>query len=161
MKAVESVAVVLERKLGSTIAEWLRCVNLIPELANVALNDTDRTGHLPQLFRDLIARLRLDRDAEPPFSIVAAEHGKARFAQGYSVSMPVEESRRLQVSTFGTPQLHQSKLGQDKVLLDVMVIADEADRQLTQIGEQLHGGPTGSLVFPRAIPCSYRRRKYS
>jgi len=132
LKAVESVAVVLERELSSTIAEWLRCVNLIPELANIALSDADRTGHLPQLFKDLIARLRLDRDAEPPFSIAAAEHGKARFAQGYSVSMLVEESRIFQVSTFGTLHVHQSKLDQDKVLLDVMVIADEADRQLTQ-----------------------------
>jgi hypothetical protein len=132
LKAVESVAVVLERELGSTIAEWLKRVNLIPDLTKIALSDTDRTGHLPQLFRELIARLRLDRDSEPRFSIAADEHGKLRFAQGYSVSMLVEESRIFQVSTFGTLHLHQSKLDQGHVLLDVITIADEVDRQLTQ-----------------------------
>jgi hypothetical protein len=132
LKPVESVAGVLERELPSTIAEWLRCVNLIPDLAAIALSNTDRTGHLPQLFKDLIARLRLDRDSEPPSSIAAAEYGKARFAQGYSVSMLVEDSRIFQVSTFGTLHTHQSKLDQDQVQLTVITIADEADRQLTQ-----------------------------
>jgi hypothetical protein len=132
LKALESVAGLLERELGSTITEWLRCVNLIPELTNITLNDTERTGHLPRLFRDLIVRLRLDRDAKPPFSVAAAEHGKLRFEQGYSVSMLVEESRIFQVSTFGTLHHHQTELDQDQVLLDVMTIADEADRQLTQ-----------------------------
>jgi hypothetical protein len=83
----------LEQELGGTIAEWLKRVNLIPSITNIALSDADRTGHLPQLFKDLIARLRLERDAEPPSSIAAAEHGKVRFAQGYSVAMLVEESR--------------------------------------------------------------------
>src|ERR1700704_1575561 len=120
----ESVAAGLERELGPTIAEWLRQVNLIPHLTNIVLSDTDRSGHLPQLFRDLIARLRLDRDAKQPFSFAAAAHGGMRFAQGYSVSMLVEESRIFQVSTFGTLLLHQSKLDQNQVLLDVIVIAD-------------------------------------
>jgi hypothetical protein len=132
LKAVDSVAVILERELGSTIAEWLRRVNLIPRLTKIALSDADRTGHLPRLFEDLIARLRLDRDAEPPFSIAAAAHGKTRFEQGYSIPMLVEESRILQVSTFGTLHNHQGKMNQNQVLLDVITIADEADRQLTQ-----------------------------
>jgi hypothetical protein len=132
LKAVDSVAVVLERELGSTVAEWLRRVNLIPDLTKIALSDADRTGHLPQLFEDLIARLRLNRDAEPPFSIAATAHGKTRFRQGYSIPMLVEESRIFQVSTFGTLHNHQGKLNQNQVLLDVITIADEADRQLTQ-----------------------------
>ena len=80
LTAVESVAAIHERELASTIAEWLKRVNLIPDLTNISLSDADRTGHLPQLLKDLISRLRLDRDAEPPFSIAAAAHGKMRFA---------------------------------------------------------------------------------
>jgi hypothetical protein len=132
LKAVESVAGVLEREFGSTIAEWLRQVNLIPHLTDIVLSDTDRSGHLPQLFKELIVRLRLDRDAKQPFSFAAAAHGGMRFAQGYSVDMLVEESRIFQVSTFGMLHLHQGKLDQNQVLLDVITIADEADRQLTQ-----------------------------
>jgi hypothetical protein len=122
----------LERELGPTIAEWLRQVNLIPHLTNIVLSDTDRSDHLPQLFKDLITRLRHDRDAKQPFSFAAAAHGGMRFAQGYSVSMLVEELRIFQVSTFGTLHTHQSELDQNQMLLDVIIIADEADRQLTQ-----------------------------
>ncbi len=46
--------------------------------------------------------------------------------------MLVEESWIFQVTTFGTLHLHRSELDQDQVLLDVMTIADEADRQLTE-----------------------------
>jgi hypothetical protein len=55
-----------------------------------------------------------------------------RFVQGYSPSMLVEESRIFQVSVFNTLHLHQSELDQSQVLLDVIVIADEADTQPTE-----------------------------
>jgi hypothetical protein len=129
---VTSVAVILERELASTIKEWLKQVKLVPDLTIIPLSDSERTGHLPKLFDDLLCRLRLPRDADPPVSISASAHGSLRFAQGYSASMLVEESRIFQVTTFGTLQLHQSELDQNQVLLDVIVIADEADRQLTE-----------------------------
>jgi hypothetical protein len=132
LKSLKSVAVIIERELGFTIKEWLRQVKLIPDLTNIPLSDSDRTGHLPKLFDDLLCRLRLPRDAEPPVSTTASAHGRLRFAQGYSPSMLVEESRIFQVTTFGTLQLHQGELDQNQVLLDVMIIADEADRQLTE-----------------------------
>jgi hypothetical protein len=132
MKSGESVASTLERELNSTIKEWLRRVNLVSELTKVRLSDADRTGHLPQLFADLVCRLRGGSDAEPFDSIAAAAHGKLRFAQGYSAAMLVEESRIFQVSTFGMLHLHQHKLDQNQLLLDVITIADETDRQLTQ-----------------------------
>jgi hypothetical protein len=55
-----------------------------------------------------------------------------RFMQGYSPAMLVEESRIFEVSAVNTLYLHQSELDQPQVLLDVMVIADEADAQLTE-----------------------------
>ena len=131
-KLTESVAAILERELDFTIEEWLKRVNLVPELTKVPLSDADRTGHLPQLFNDLINRLRLPKDTEPPISIAAAVHGKLRFAQGYSAPMLVEESRIFQVSTFRTLHLHHRRLNQQEVLLDVMTIADEADGQLAE-----------------------------
>lgn len=129
---VKSVAVISERELASTIKEWLTQVKMLPDLTSIPLSDSDRTGHLPKVFGDLLCRLRLARDAEPPVSISASAHGRLRFAQGYSASMLVEESRIFQVATFGTLHLYQSELDQNEVLLDVIIIADEADRQLTE-----------------------------
>jgi hypothetical protein len=107
-------------------------VNLVPELTTIVLRDVHRARHLPQLFRDLIARLRLAHDAPLPRSRAAAAHGRMRFAQGYSVPMLVEESRLFELSIFGTLRVHQGELDTENVLLDVITIADEADRQLTE-----------------------------
>ena len=139
LKTVASVADILERELAPMITEWLRQVNLVPELTNIPLSDADRTGHLPKLYFDLISRLRLARDAPPPVSTAAAAHGQIRRSQGYSASMLVEESRVFQVATFGTLHLHQSELDQNRVLLDVMVIADEVDAQLMETVRSLMG----------------------
>jgi hypothetical protein len=132
LNTIASVADILERELEPTIKEWLRRVNLVPELTDIPLSDVARTGHLPKLYFDLISRLRLAKDARPPISIAAAAHGEVRHTQGYSASMLIEESRVFQVATFGTLHLHQSELDQNQVLLDVMVIADEVDAQLME-----------------------------
>jgi hypothetical protein len=132
LKTVASVADILERELEPTIKEWLRRVNLVPELTDIPLSDADRTRHLPTLYFDLISRLRLAKDTESPISVAAAAHGQLRHAQGYSAPMLIEESRVFQIATFGTLHLHQSELDQSQVLLDVMVIADEVDAQLME-----------------------------
>jgi hypothetical protein len=132
LKTVASVADVLERELESTIKEWLRRMNLVPELFDIPLSDADRTGHLPKLYFDLISRLRLPKNAPPPISVAAAAHGQMRRAQGYSAGMLIEESRVFQVTTFGALHIHQNELDQNQLLLDVMVIADEADAQLKE-----------------------------
>jgi hypothetical protein len=131
-KKPKSVATILERELEPTIKEWLRRVNLLPELTHVPLSDDDRTVHLPKLLHDLACRLRLAKDAHLPISTAATAHGQTRRAQGYSASMLIEESRVFQVVTFQTLHLHQGELDQDQLLLDVMVIADEVDLQLMQ-----------------------------
>jgi hypothetical protein len=129
---VQTVADILERERDSTIKEWLTRVNLVAELTNIPLSDANRTSHLPKLFDDLLYRLRRDGDAYPLISNSAAAHGSMRFVQGYSPAMLVEESRIFQVSAFNTLHLHQSELDQSDMLTDIMIIADEADRQLTE-----------------------------
>ena len=139
LKKRSSVADILEREIEPTIKEWLRRVNLVPELTENKLSDADRTGHLPKLYQDLICRLRIAKSAKPTVSIAAAAHGKVRREQGYSASMLIEESRVFQVATFHTLHLHKSELDQNQLLLDVMVIADEVDAQLKETVRSLMG----------------------
>src|SRR5258708_27841154 len=139
LKKISSVADILERELKPTIKEWLRRVNLVPELTNTKLSDADRTGHLPKLYHDLISRLRLAKDAHPPISIAAATHGKVRLAQGYNASMLIEESRVFQVATFGTLHLHKSELDQNQLLLAEGVLAEGVDAQLMETRSRLLG----------------------
>ena len=131
-KTAKSVAAILEKELVSIISEWKKEVSLVPGLTNILLSDADRTGHLPKLFDEVVCRLRGNRGTKPMASIAAAAHGRLRFAQGYSVAMLVDESRILEVTTFGTLQRHQEERDRNQVLLDVGIIADEADRQLEE-----------------------------
>jgi hypothetical protein len=131
-KKPKSVGTILERECETAIKEWLRRVNLLPELTCISLSDGDRTLHLPKLFHDVVCRLRLGDGAKLPVSTAATDHGRRRRHQGYTASMLVEESRLFQVVTFQTLHLHHGELDHDQLLLDIAVIADEVDLQLMQ-----------------------------
>jgi CheY-like chemotaxis protein len=131
---VESVADILERSAQSTIEEWLQSVRDEPEIIFVPLDDDARCAHLPQLFRELVYRLRkpVKLGTRAPASPAAAEHGLIRRQQGYSAAMLVEESRMLQVSIFQTLQDNLTRIDFSVLLVGVMAIADEVDSQLAQ-----------------------------
>ena len=129
---IESVADILERELQPVIDDWLGRVEREPDLICIPLNYEDRTGHLPQLLHDVIARLRLDSGSKAPISAAAAVHGDLRRQQGYTVAMAVEESRLLQVSIFSMLHKDVKRLEFSKLLPDVVTIADEVDAQLKQ-----------------------------
>jgi len=128
----ESVADILESHLDEVIHEWLTRVEKEPDLKSIPLGFQERTGHLPQLLRDVIVRLRLDNGTKAPISEAASHHGDLRSKQGYTVAMAVEESRLLQVSIFSTLHRSQKHLQFDEVLPAVVTIADEVDAQLKQ-----------------------------
>jgi len=120
MNKPNSVATILERERESTVKEWLRRANLLPTLTHVAISDEERTLHLPNLFGDLVRRLRLAEGEQLPISTAATEHGRRRKQQGYSPDMLVEESRVFQVVTFQTLHLHQGEIDQSRLLLVIM-----------------------------------------
>ena len=128
----ETVADILERSLETVIREWMTRVDKEPELTTIPLSFDDRTGHLPQLLRDVIVRLRLDDGTRAPISEAASHHGDLRAKQGYTVAMAVEESRLLQVSIFTILHRSQKHLEFSRVLPAVVTIADEVDAQLKQ-----------------------------
>jgi len=130
--AIQSVADILERELHTVIADWLARVEQEPDLTCIPLNFEDRTGHLPHLLHDVIARLRLDVGTKAPISKAAAEHGELRRRQGYTVAMAVEESRLLQVTIFSTLHKNEKNLELSMLLPDVVRIADEVDAQLKE-----------------------------
>jgi hypothetical protein len=114
------------------IHDWIQLVEQQDDLMAITLGYEDRTGHLPALLREVIARLRLDAGTKAPISVAASYHGDLRRKQGYSVAMVVEESRLLQVCLFTTLHKNTSRIEYSKLLPDVVTIADEVDAQLKQ-----------------------------
>ena len=148
--SIESVAAILTRRKTSLIEDWLTRTKKTPQLNHLRLSDKQRTGHLPRLVDDLVARLgkpnaaNKDSDAAP--SPAAVEHGKLRRIQGYSSAMLIHESRILQVTIFGILHENLSVLDFNLLLPDVMIIADEVDSQLTQTMESFTNGSPKSVV---------------
>jgi CheY-like chemotaxis protein len=134
---VESVATILEREASSCIEDWFLEVQLDSKLSSVPLTPEQRCGHLPEVFRDLVARLRaaLPFGSKGPLSAFAANHGLTRRRQGYSAAMMVEESRILQVCIFHTLEKNLATIDFSVLLSQVMTIADEVDSQLRQAME--------------------------
>ena len=128
----ECVADILERELDATIKEWMGLVEKDPDLASIQLNFEERTGYLPKLLHDVIARLRLDKGTRAPVSVAAHHHGELRRKQGYTVAMVVDESRILEVCIFSTLHRNTNRVDFNKLLPDVVIIADEADAQLKE-----------------------------
>ena len=128
------VATVLERETQVTIDSWYTRVESEEDLVRIPLSREDRCAHLPEMFHDLVSRLRspLPLGSRALSSAAAKNHGCLRRDQGYSAAMMVEESRMLQVSIFQTLQLHVEDTEPGVLLLYVMVIADEVDSQLAQ-----------------------------
>jgi RsbT co-antagonist protein rsbRD N-terminal domain len=130
--ATTTVADILEHQLDDLIQDWLARAEKEPDLTAIPLTFQERTGHLPQLLRDVIRRLRLDDATQAPISEAASHHGDLRSKQGYTVAMAVEESRLLQVTIFSTLHKSEKHLDFSVLLPAVVTIADEVDAQLKQ-----------------------------
>jgi len=130
----ESVATILERTVSTTIEDWYQHALLDAGLMAVPMSREQRCAHLPQMFRDLVFRLRSPTipGTRELFSEDAAKHGIARSKQGYTAAMMVEESRMLQVSIFKSLHENINYIAFPLLLPDVMTIANEVDAQLSR-----------------------------
>ena len=130
----ENVASIMDRDAAITIGRWLSRVDQLAELMSIPLSAKERTEHLPEMIRNISARLRVNRAIEgvEERSSAAVAHGQLRYHQGYSAPMIVQESRLLQVCIFETIERNVTTVDFTSVLPDIMIIADEVDSQLKQ-----------------------------
>jgi len=133
-RVTASLATILEEGTLATISDWLVRVDNDRLVLSIAMDDGARCAHLPQLFADLVYRLRspLPLGSRALISAAAAKHGLSRRKIGYTAAMMVEESRMLQVSIFQTLQNNLHRVNFSLLLVGVMAIADEVDSQLAQ-----------------------------
>ena len=146
---VESVATILEGNTQEVIDDWYQRLGDEKLLKGSSTTKESRASHLPELFRELIHRLRnpVPSGSAARISPAASAHGLLRLRQGYSSAILIEESRCLQVSIFHTLNANSHRMNFNLLLPDVMVIADEVDGQLAQaMASYVSGGAVTSVV---------------
>jgi len=133
-RITETVAAIIERTAEDAIREWYTRIQTDQKVTAVSLTKEERCGHLPQVFLDLVSRLRSSKPigSKELISSAASEHGINRRKYGYTAAMLVEESRMLQVSIFQVLQNNLATIDFSVLLIGVMTIADEIDSQLSQ-----------------------------
>jgi CheY-like chemotaxis protein len=151
--AKEKVASILDRDVAITMQRWLSRVEQVGELNSLSLTAKQRTEYLPEMIKNITARLRADRTIEAVEnpSPAAVAHGQLRCRQGYTAPLIVEESRMLQVCIFETIERNLATVDFTAVLPDIMIIADEVDSQLKQsIGSFLTNAAGGAALASSA-----------
>jgi CheY-like chemotaxis protein len=133
-RQTDTVAEVLERTTGHVIQDWYKLILGERLLMTVPMSHDLRCGHLPQFFRELVARLHCSKPivSKVTVSPAASIHGMNRRRSGYTAAMLVEESRLLQVAIFKTLQNNLAVIDPSLLVAGVMAIADELDSQLSQ-----------------------------
>jgi CheY-like chemotaxis protein len=133
-RQIDSVAELLERTSGPVIQDWYKLILAERFVMSVPMSRELRCGHLPQFFRELVARLVCSKSTVNKASVspAASVHGMNRCRLGYTAAMLVEESRLLQVTIFKTIQNNLAIIDPSLLLSGVMTIADEVDSQLSQ-----------------------------
>ncbi len=141
---------IVARNVEPSIHAWIDYVEREEWAAGVSMSTEQRVAHLPQLFRELVARLRSSPTPESKerYSASANMYGVRRRQQGYSAAMLVEESRLLRASIFQTLQANLANVDVRTLLTSVMVIADEIDAQLGQALTSFLGS-AGNPIYPR------------
>ena len=133
-QAKEGAASILDRDLPVLMQSWLARVEQLSELVAIPLSASERSAYLPAMVKSISARLRGSREIEGVDipSSAAVTHGQARYRQGYTAPMIVQESRLLQVSIFEAIKRNLDSVDFASILPDIMIIADEVDSQLRQ-----------------------------
>ena len=131
---VETVAAILERSVQSGIKAWFKRIQTDEKAMSILLSYEQRSGSLPQVFRDVVSRLLSSKPigSKELVSAAAVQHGLERRKQKYTSAMMVEDSRMLQVTIFDTLQHNLGSINFSVSLIGVMTIADEIDSQLSQ-----------------------------
>jgi hypothetical protein len=141
-RELESVSAILDRTTEAAIEEWYGLVLMDSVLMSLPMTCEHRCGHLPQLFDDLVVRLRSSTTIcnKESLCVHAALYGINRRKSGYTAAMLVEESRLLQVSIFNTLHNNRANIDFSLLLVGVATIADEVDSQLRQAVESFSTG---------------------
>lgn len=121
---MKRVSCVLRENINAICDEWLRAVVANPELAAIPLSRADRIDHIPGVLEELIRKVDDCEDMSEAVARAAAEHGRARNRQGYSIPQIILEARLLQHTITATIQANLLGVELSTLISDMVKIGE-------------------------------------
>lgn len=144
----KSLAELAEANHDWILKQWLRAVKDDPVLAAVSLSQRKRKDHVPRLLDQAAARIR-DQANSNLNSNSSELHGRARFAQGYTLLMIVREARILQ-------RVLSDLFGRNLLAIEISHLVGE----MSQMNDTVAAEPEGSCgAFERERKSRSRKSK--
>jgi DNA-binding response OmpR family regulator len=145
------LAEIIRDNRTSITAEWLKLVNSDLDMKAIELTDAERRNNLDSIL-DLIASVAEGRILDPENMTSAAEHGRLRQQQGYSIPLIVREGRFLIDALVGCVQKRILSIDLSTLIVDlrrvftaVEILLEESTRSFLQTGALQSQTATPSL----------------
>jgi hypothetical protein len=105
---------------------------LHPELAELKLSEEERVNHLPAFLQGIAEQLESSADQKASVTGAAAEHGRMRYRQGYSIPLMIEDARLLQDAIYELIQDNLLTLDLSRLISDLRRMDDTVDIELKE-----------------------------
>jgi len=127
---LKPVSAVLVETVEEITREVLRAMKSSVDLKRVRLSDDQRIDHVPLMIRDIAQRVDRGSEMSEKTLQAAAEHGKTRYKQGYSIPMVVEETRCLDMVIYRVVQENLMAIDMSRLVSDLRVVNDSLQTSL-------------------------------
>src|SRR4051812_18501609 len=129
---LKRVGTILHENAEQITRKALQRMALHPELAELELSEQERVNHLPAFLQGIAAQLESSADQKASDTGAAAEHGRTRYRQGYSIPLMIEDARLLQDAIYQVIQDNLLALDLSRLISDLRRMDDIADIELKE-----------------------------
>jgi YesN/AraC family two-component response regulator len=127
---VKNVSVIITDNKQSILNEWLKRLKSLPEVVNSPLTDAELLNHTPAILDQLIRMLvQHEREPDKPALDSAAQHGRIRLGQGFTIPFILEETRILREVIYLSIHQHLLSVDISQVFSDMVLISCTLDKQ--------------------------------
>lgn len=130
---LKRVGIILHENAEDIARKVLEKMTSHPELGKLRLPEEQRADHLAGLLKEIAEHLERPADEKAAFGTAfAREHGKARYKQGYTVPMMVEDARLLHDAIYEVIQGNLLALDLSRLITDLRRMDDCIDAGLKE-----------------------------
>jgi ActR/RegA family two-component response regulator len=162
---LKRVGVILQENAEQIARKALQRMASHAELQGLRLSDQERVDHMPAFLREITDQLESSSDEKSAMlPATAAEHGRARYRQGYSIPMMIEDVRLFHDAIFEVIQDNLLALDLSRLISDLRRMDDSVEVELKEavqayIAEEKSAAPAKKKREPSRVSKAAARKR--